>query len=82
MDCWRAERQPDWLEVDYADLVADPESARRRFASYVQENGVTIDPRPATQYATKTLNKFSAHGEIHGKSVQRWRRYENFATEL
>ena len=82
IEFWRTESSPNWLEVDYSELVADPVSASRQFAAYFQNNGVAIKPNPDANFATRTLNKFSAHGEIHTRSVERWRHYESLATEL
>ncbi len=77
MDHWRRLLPPDrFVEIDYEDLVADPEPASRRL---VEACGLGWDPaclRPElNSRPVRSASKFQVRQTIRRESVGRWRRY-------
>jgi len=84
MDHWRAVIPSDrLLEVDYEDVVGEPEKTARRLIAFC---GLAWDPaclRPEeNRDAVRTASSWQARQPIYRSSVERWRRYEPWIGEL
>ena len=84
LDHWRAVIPADrLLDVDYEDLVAEPEKTARRLIAF---SGLEWDPaclRPdANRDAVRTASHWQARQPIYRSSVERWRHYEPWIGEL
>lgn len=71
------------LEVQYEDLIAEPETLSRRLIEFC---GLDWDPaclRPeANRRFVKTASLWQVRQPIYDTSVERWRRYEPWLGEL
>src|SRR5579872_2241948 len=81
---WRAVLPRDrWLDVHYEDVVAEPETAARRLISFC---GLDWDPqclRPEDNpQEVRTASSWQARQPIYRSSVERWRRYAPWLSEL
>jgi hypothetical protein len=84
LDHWRAVLPPDrWLDVHYEDVVADPQKAARRLIAFCD---LAWDPaclRPQdNRDEVRTASSWQARQPIYQSSVERWRRYEPWLSEL
>jgi hypothetical protein len=84
MDHWRSVIGPDrLLDVDYEDVVREPERWARRLIDF---SGLTWDAaclRPEDNpEAVKTASHWQVRQRIHGGAVERWRRYAPWLDEL
>jgi tetratricopeptide (TPR) repeat protein len=81
---WRAVLPADrFLEVDYDDLVADPEPVTRRLlaASGLDWNDACLAPQHNAR-AINTASLWQARQPIYRTSVERWRHYKPWLGEL
>jgi tetratricopeptide (TPR) repeat protein len=83
-DHWRAVIPSDRLvEIDYEDLVAEPERAARSLIAFC---GLEWDPSclhpELNPEPIATASAWQARQPIHRGSVERWRRYEPWLREL
>jgi tetratricopeptide (TPR) repeat protein len=84
IDHWRAVLPPDrWLDVHYEDVVGEPEKTARRLIAFC---GLEWDPaclRPEDNpNEVRTASSWQARQPIYQSSVERWRRYEPWLSEL
>lgn len=84
LDHWRSVLPPDtWLDVHYEDVVTDPEKTARRLIAFC---GLEWDPsclRPEDNGdEVRTASSWQARQPIYRSSVDRWRRYEPWVSEL
>jgi tetratricopeptide (TPR) repeat protein len=72
-----------FVEVDYEELVADPEPVTRRLvaACGLAWNDACLTPHH-NQRRIKTASIWQARQPIYRSSVERWRRYESWLGEL
>ncbi len=84
MDHWRSVLPPDrLLDVDYEELIADPEGSTRRLIAFCG-----LDWEPAclqpehNRDLVRTASAWQARQPIYRRSVERWRRYEPWLGEL
>jgi hypothetical protein len=78
MDHWRAILPPDrLLEVDYEDMVADPEAVSRRMVAF---SGLDWDPACLDFHKTDrpilTASAWQARQPVYRNSTARWKHYE------
>ena len=81
---WREVLPPDrFIEVDYEELVADPEPVTRRLiaARGLDWNDACLAPH-RNQNRITTASLWQARQPIYRTSVERWRRYEPWLGEL
>jgi len=81
---WRRTLPPGvLLEVDYEELVADPQAVSRLMVEFLglswDPNGLDVERRSRT---VSTFSKWQARQSIHTQSVARWRHYEEFLGPL
>ena len=84
MDHWRSVLPPDrFVEIDYEDLVADPEPHTRRLvaACGLEWHDACLSPQDNPRLIS-TASAWQARQPMHGNSVERWRRYEPWLGEL
>jgi tetratricopeptide (TPR) repeat protein len=84
MDHWRAILPPNrLLEVDYEDIVAEPEKAARSLLAFcgLPWSAACVHPE-ANPRAVATASHWQARQPIYTTSVERWRRYEPWIREL
>lgn len=77
MKCWHAAYPGAIMDVDYADLVADPATTLRRvfdFCGLAVEDGCEDLARNTTPVST--LSSSQVREPIHTRTVGQWRRYE------
>ena len=84
MDHWRAILPADrLLEIDYEELVADPETVSRRMVAFC---GLDWDAACLAFHETdrpiKTASAWQARQPVYRSSAERWRRYEPWLGEL
>jgi tetratricopeptide (TPR) repeat protein len=84
LDHWRTVLPSDrWLDVHYEDVVTDPERTARRLIAFC---GLEWDPaclRPeVNRDEVRTASSWQARQPIYRSSVERWRRYEPWLSEL
>jgi tetratricopeptide (TPR) repeat protein len=81
---WRAVIPSDrLLEVDYEDVVAEPERTARRLLAFCELEWDPTCLRPETNPAVvKTASNWQTRQPIYGTSVERWRCYEQWIAEL
>ena len=81
---WREVLPPErFIEVDYEELVADPEPVTRRLvaACGLAWNDASLAPH-RNQRRITTASVWQACQPIYRTSVERWRRYEPWLGEL
>jgi hypothetical protein len=81
---WREVLPPEhFIEVDYEDLVADPEPQTRRLvaACGLGWNEACLAPQQNRRRIT-TASVWQARQPIYRTSVERWRRYEPWLGDL
>jgi hypothetical protein len=81
---WRAVLPPDrFLDIDYEDLVADPDSVSRRMVAFC---GLEWDDACRDSHKTDrpivTASVWQARQPVYRSSAERWRRYEPWLGEL
>lgn len=81
---WRAVLPKDvFLEVPYADLVADQEGWSRRIIEFI---GLDWDPKVLefhkTERAVLTASNWQVRQKIYSSSVGRWKNYQKFIGPL
>lgn len=81
---WRSVLPADtFLEVPYAELVADPEAWSRKIIGFI---GLEWDPRclefQQTKRAVVTASNWQVRQKIYSRSVGRWRNYEKYIGPL
>jgi hypothetical protein len=84
MDHWRAVIPPErLLEVDYEDVVADPDASARRLVAFagLPWDDACLAPEKNPD-AVRTANKWQARQPVYRTSTERWRRYEPWLGEL
>jgi tetratricopeptide (TPR) repeat protein len=71
------------LEVDYEELVADPERITRRMIEFVglEWNEACLRPQD-NRRSVKTASNWQARQPTYRTSTERWRRYEPWLGEL
>ena len=83
MRYWHEAAPVPILDVQYEDLVADPEAGSRRIIEFV---GLDWDDRCLSFHQSKgqirTASVWQARQPVFGSSVERWRRYEKHLGEL
>jgi hypothetical protein len=83
MDHWRDVLPAAILDVDYEEMVDDPEGTARRL---VDACGLPWDPACLEFHRTARQVRTSSHGQvrqpIYRKSVARWRNYEHHLADL
>lgn len=76
---WRATRPIAWLEVDYEEMVSDPEGQVRRMIEYL---GLEWDPACLEFHGqprvVRTPSLLQVRKPVYARSVGRWRTYESF----
>jgi tetratricopeptide (TPR) repeat protein len=84
MDHWRRVIPPDrFLDVDYEEVVRDPEPWARRLIDFCGLPWDAACLRPEDNpAAVKTASHWQVRQRIHGGAVERWRRYEPWLDEL
>jgi tetratricopeptide (TPR) repeat protein len=84
MQHWRAVLPAErFLEVDYSDVVADPEASARRLIAFCGLPWDDACRRPENnQRVVKTASMWQARQPVYRTSVERWRRYEPWLGEL
>ena len=81
---WRSVLPPETLlDVDYEEMVAEPEAMSRRIIDFVglPWNDACLRPQD-NQRAVKTASMWQARQPMYRTSVARWRRYEPWLGEL
>jgi hypothetical protein len=81
---WREVLPPDrFVEVDYEDLVADPERHARRLiaACRLEWSDACLEPHRNTR-RIRTASLWQARQPIYRTSVGRWQRYQPWLGEL
>ncbi|MGH8517610.1 MAG: tetratricopeptide repeat-containing sulfotransferase family protein, partial [Panacagrimonas sp.] len=80
---WRQHLPLRMLEVRYGDTVADVESQARRIVDFL---GVPWDPRclafHRSRRAVQTPSRWQVRQPIYSRSVERWRDYAPWLTDL
>jgi tetratricopeptide (TPR) repeat protein len=78
MDHWRSVIPPDrLLDVDYENVVAEPEQAARQLIVFCGLDWDSACLRPEDNHDTvRTASNWQARQPIYRTSVERWRRYE------
>ncbi len=80
---WRESFAAGFLEVEYQDLVRDQETVSRRLIDYL---GLEWDPAclefHRNRRAVKTASSMQVREPIYGRSVDRWRHYEEQLSPL
>ncbi len=83
MDHWKTVMPDSILDVEYEELVANPEDGARRIVEYV---GLEWDERCSKSHETKravsTLSSDQVRKPMYTSSVGRWRNYEGWIGEL
>lgn len=83
MNHWRESFAAGFLEVDYQDLVRDQEATSRKLIDYL---GLEWDPAclafHQNRRAVKTASSMQVREPIYGRSVDRWRNYEEQLSPL
>ncbi len=83
MRYWREVAPVPILDVQYEDLVADPEAGSRRIIEFI---GLDWDDRCLSFHQSKgqirTASVWQARQPVFGSSVERWRRYEKHLEPL
>lgn len=77
MEHWRRVLPGYMLEVDYEDLVADPEGNARRMIDFIGlewDDACLRHDENARQ--VRTASQWQVRQKVHTGSVERWRRYE------
>lgn len=74
---WREVLPGFMLDIDYEDLVSDPEQTTRRMVEFVglEWNDACLDPTK-NRRVVKTASHWQVRQAVHTGSVERWRRYE------
>ncbi len=77
MEHWRQLLPGYMLEVDYEDLVADPEGSARRLVDFVglEWDEACLHPDQNLR-RVRTASQWQVRQKVHTASVERWRRYE------
>ncbi len=83
VDFWR-EKTPDWIyEIQYEDLIANPEEETRKL---IAACGLDWEDACLSFYENKrrvdTLSVHQVRQPLYSSSMQAWRRYEDDLTEL
>jgi tetratricopeptide (TPR) repeat protein len=77
MEHWRKVLPASMLELDYEELIADPEHSARRLIAFI---GLDWDPAclefQSSERAVLTISRAQVRQPIYRTSVERWRRYE------
>jgi tetratricopeptide (TPR) repeat protein len=84
MQHWREVLPPGvMLEVDYEELVADPERITRQMIDFIglEWNDACLRPQD-NQRAVKTASMWQARQPTYRTSTERWRHYEPWLGEL
>jgi tetratricopeptide (TPR) repeat protein len=84
VDHWRTVIPSDlWIDVDYEDVVGDPERIARSLVSFcgLEWDAACLHPELNRQ-AVATASAWQARQPIYRSSVERWRRYEPWIVEL
>ena len=84
MDHWRSLLPAGvMLEVDYEDLVSDPEGCARRMVAFA---GLDWDPRclhfQGNAHSVVTASRWQVRQPVHRGAIGRWRHYEKFIAPL
>jgi hypothetical protein len=84
LDHWRAVLPADrWLDVHYEDVVTEPEKAARRLLAFCALDWDAACLRPEDNPdVVRTASSWQARQPIYRSSVERWRRYEPWLSEL
>jgi tetratricopeptide (TPR) repeat protein len=84
MDHWRSVLPPDrLLDVDYEQLIADPERCARRLIAFCGLHWEPACLQPEHNHdRVRTASAWQARQPIYRGSVERWRRYEPWLGEL
>ena len=83
MDHWREALRPAVLEVDYEDLVADPETHSRRIIDFLGLPWEEACLRPHRARRTvRSASNWQVHRPVYATSVGRWRAYAPFLGPL
>src|SRR5208337_3438794 len=84
MEHWRAVLPHDsFIEVDYENLIADPEAVTRRLIAFTGLDWHDACLQPERNKRTvKTASVWQARQPVYSTSVARWRRYEPWLGEL
>lgn len=72
------------LDVNYADLVSDPESSLRKVAAFCGIEYVPgmADPRNSRRKAVATASTLQVRQPVIGRSVPRWMAYKSYLQPL
>jgi hypothetical protein len=84
MDHWRTVIPSDrLLDVDYEDVVAQPEKMARRVIAFsgLEWDAACLRPEDNPD-PMRTASNWQARQPIYRSSVERWRRYEPWIGEL
>ena len=77
MEHWHAVRPVEILDVQYEELVADPERIARRMIDFI---GLDWDPScldpDASNQSISTASIWQARQPVYDSSVAGWKRYE------
>lgn len=77
MQRWRELLPGFMLEVDYEDLVSQPEACARRLIDFIGLEWDEACLRPSeNRRSVKTASQWQVRQPVHTQSVERWRRYE------
>jgi tetratricopeptide (TPR) repeat protein len=81
---WRRVLPPDrFLEVDYEELIANPEEVSRRLVAFIGLDWDDACLRPeSNRRPVKTASMWQARQPVYRTSVERWRRYEPWLGEF
>lgn len=83
MDHWRTNLPVDILDVSYEDLVADTEEVSRKMINFCKlpwdDNVLAFH---ATERHVRTASNWQVRQPIYDRSVQRWRKYEQYLGPL
>jgi hypothetical protein len=84
MDHWRRVLPSDrFLEVDYENLIGEPEDTSKRMIRHI---GLPWDDRclrpEVNPRRVKTASRWQIRQPIYKTSIDRWRRYEPWLGEL
>ena len=84
MEVWRRVLPPNrFMELDYEELIANPDPVSRRLIDFV---GLpwndAVGRRDGKSNAIQTMSLWQARQPLYTGSVERWRRYEPWIGEL
>jgi tetratricopeptide (TPR) repeat protein len=83
MDHWRETLPIPMIEIEYEDLVAQPETEVRRMLDYLElEWNERCMQSHDSDHIIITASHAQVRDPIHNKSVSRWKNYEKFITPL